>query len=80
MKQKMLLFGSSGAMLLGTLMLIMPANASVSSGCASKGCETIAGHVQFASCEPVVNGGCVCPFPHPTFNNCVLSGAERPLK
>jgi len=72
MQQKMLLFGSFSAMLLGAVMLIMPAPASASSGCSSKGCEQIAGHVQFASCQTVVGGGCACPFPHPSFNGCAL--------
>ena len=71
MKKRMLLFGSVSTMLLSAVMLIMPANASVTSGCASKGCETIAGHVQFASCETVVGGGCACPFPNPSFNGCL---------
>jgi hypothetical protein len=76
MKTKMLLFGSVSAMVLGTVMLIMPANASVSSGCASKNCEQNTGHLIIASCQAVANGGCACPLPHPTFNNCVITGAD----
>ncbi|HLJ29742.1 MAG TPA: hypothetical protein VKY85_23745 [Candidatus Angelobacter sp.] len=80
MKKKMLLLGSFSAMLLSAVMLIMPANASAGSSCTSKGCEQNSGHLLFASCEAVANGGCVCPLPHPTFNGCALAGAERQLQ
>lgn len=80
MKQKMLLFGSFSAMLLGAVMLIMPAHASVTAGCTSKHCEIGGDIPKIVGCEVVANGGCACPFPHPDFNGCVLTGTEQPLK
>lgn len=68
----MLLFGSFSAMLLSTVMLIMPASATVTSGCASRNCKYGGDIVHIAACQPVQNGGCVCPVPNPTFNGCVL--------
>lgn len=72
MKKKMLLLGSSGAVLLSTLMLIMPASASVTAGCSSKSCQQNSGILLIEACQPVKNEGCVCPLPHPTFNGCLL--------
>ncbi|HLJ26292.1 MAG TPA: hypothetical protein VKY85_06250 [Candidatus Angelobacter sp.] len=75
----MLLLGSFAAMLLSAGLLVIPANADITSHCTD--CTKDEGtFVIVSACKPTGVDGCFCPLSNPTTNNCFFIGAEKPQK
>lgn len=82
MKNKMLMLGSMGAVLLSAALLITPARASVSSFCTTCAKLINGTTLEVADCKAVATTECFCPLqPLLFYNNCIPpSTAATPLK
>lgn len=78
-KNKMLLWLSLAAMLMSAVLLIAPANASVTSHCTHCTAVDSTGATVTATCHVRPIDGCFCPLTGTiTFNNCQFIGATHP--
>jgi hypothetical protein len=78
MKNKMLMLGSVGAILLSGVLLITPAGATASSFCTT--CSKLVGGgtaVEVSNCAVSTMHVCFCPLPPPLLSNTCLPPEEQ---